>query len=562
MIAFLFPWKWGGYRSGKRPRLNSQETKTRRRIGIFGWGVVAPGCQDVDQFRDKLAAGGSWLEPFQDFGPNNFLVGDPEFDFEKYHQWIEDRFPPRRFTQLQAKMGNPTLYAVGSFIQALEQNPGIESALQEMGSRAHVYVGTGLGDIPTISEIALKADRAQREWDAFWADPERCPARAAHDAGDSPAEIRDRVPPAIEDLDAACQEEGRRIWNRFWASQSSQLESYLSTLREIEKLSIEGEVETGKSSVLREKMKRSARLRKDWSAPIEPWAAVSSNVLWNIHSAPATQITMMGKITGPSFAPVAACSTFSVSLKLGIDSIHSGEAEAVVIGATDPAPCSLTVGAFSAAKVLSSDGEVSKPLTGLRGTHVSGGACVWIIGDLEKMRARGFEPLGMEPISVGLTSDADHIITPSEEGPQEAIRSAMAAAGAEPSEISTWDLHCTATPGDFLEVENTRKLLPESVLMTARKGTFGHGMGTCGGWELTAQMFSAEQNSVPPTALTGPELNPEISRIHDNFVGETAAPLPEGFAGKLSMGVGGINACVISRPWSPEDLATDPEARC
>jgi len=203
--------------------LNSHETTTRRRIGIFGWGVVAPGCQDVDQFRDKLAAGGSWLEPFQDFGPNNFLVGDPEFDFEKYHQWIEDRFPPRRFTQLQAKMGNPTLYAVGSFIQALEQNPGIESALQEMGTRAHVYVGTGLGDIPTISEIALKADRAQREWDAFWAAPERCPARAAHDAGDSPAEIRDQVPPAIEDLDAARQEEGRRIWNRFWASHSSQL---------------------------------------------------------------------------------------------------------------------------------------------------------------------------------------------------------------------------------------------------------------------------------------------------------------------------------------------------
>ncbi|MBT6785481.1 MAG: hypothetical protein HOA95_11800, partial [Planctomycetes bacterium] len=55
--------------------MNSQETKTRRRIGIFGWGVVAPGCQDVDQFRDKLAAGGSWLEPFQDFGPSNFLVG-------------------------------------------------------------------------------------------------------------------------------------------------------------------------------------------------------------------------------------------------------------------------------------------------------------------------------------------------------------------------------------------------------------------------------------------------------------------------------------------------------
>ena len=50
----------------------------------------------------------------------------------------------------------------------------------------------------------------------------------------------------------------------------------------------------------------------------------------------ATQITMMGKITGPSFSPVAACSTFGVALKLGMDAIARGEAEAVVVGACRP----------------------------------------------------------------------------------------------------------------------------------------------------------------------------------------------------------------------------------
>ncbi|MGE4618859.1 MAG: beta-ketoacyl synthase, partial [Planctomycetota bacterium] len=255
--------------------MNSDNTTTNRRIGIFGWGVVAPGCPDVDGFREKLSEGGTWLEPFEDFGPSNFLVGQPDFDFEKYHSWVDDRFPPSRFSQLQSKMGGPTLYAVGAFIQSLEQNPGIESALQEMGNSAHVYVGTGLGDLPTISEVSLKADRAQREWDAFWADPQRCPARAAHDAGDSPPEICDLAPPSPADLEDSAREEGRRIWNAFWASQSSGLQEYLEKLREIENLSVEGEVEAGKSAVLREKMKRSARLRKDWAAPVEPWAAVS-----------------------------------------------------------------------------------------------------------------------------------------------------------------------------------------------------------------------------------------------------------------------------------------------
>ena len=34
------------------------------------------------------------------------------------------------------------------------------------------------------------------------------------------------------------------------------------------------------------------------------------------------------------------------------------------------------------------------------------------------------------------------------------------------------------------------------------------------------------------------------------LVFDREAPAPPGLAGKLSMGIGGINACVVSRPWS------------
>ena len=524
------------------------KTDSNPRIGIFGWGVIAPGCDSVDTFREKLYAGGSWLEKFEDFGPSNFLVGDPDFDFEKYHSWIDDRFPPNRFGQLQSKMGDPTLMAVGSFIQSLEQNPGIEKTLQDLGNAAHVYVGTGLGDLPTISEVALTADRAQARWDEFWASPENCPARAAFTAGDADPETLEGLPEDPDTVAPEAREDARRVWNRYWAEKSTRLAEYLEKSREIEGESIEGEVESNKAAVIRGKMKKAAQLRKDWGVPLEPWNAVSPNLLWNIHSSVATQITMMGKITGPSFSPVAACSTFGVALKLGMDAIARGEAEAVVVGAADPPPHSMVVGAFNAARVLSNDGEVSKPLTGLRGTHISGGSCIWIIGDLEKMQARGFKPLGMEPVGVGLTSDADHIITPSEEGPTASIHSALEAASASAESVSTWDLHCTATPGDYLEVENARKLFPEHILMTARKGTFGHGMGVCGGWELTAQMLAGESGQIAPTSLTEAELNSQISEVHRNFTGKESVPLPEGLSGKLSMGVGGINACVICRP--------------
>jgi 3-oxoacyl-(acyl-carrier-protein) synthase len=254
-------------------------------------------------------------------------------------------------------------------------------------------------------------------------------------------------------------------------------------------------------------------------------------------------------VTGLAFAPVGACSTFGLGLKLAMDAIRRGEARAVVVGATDPPPHPLIVGAFYQGRVISADGDVSKPLHGLRGTHVAGGSVVWIVGDYDYFHARGYRALGLEPVAVGMTSDAHHIITPTKEGPLAAIRAALTEAGTQPSAIGSWDLHATATPGDYLEVENLRDVLPQSVLVTARKGTFGHGMAGGGGWELTAQYLGYERGKLFPTPLAAPDLHPAIRRVHDLFVFDRAMAAPPGPAGKLSMGIGGINACVVSRPW-------------
>ena len=275
---------------------------------------------------------------------------------------------------------------------------------------------------------------------------------------------------------------------------------------------------------------------------------MSSNFIWNIDNIAAAQISMLGGITGMSMAVGAACSTFGVTLKLAIDSIRSGDAKAVVIGATDPPPSPLLVGAFYNARVISADAQVSKPLTELRGTHIAGGSVVWIVGDWDHMVAKGFRPLGMEPLSVGVTSDADHIITPSKEGPTESMRMALERAGTEGSQVASWDLHATATPGDFNEVEMVRDLMSEDVLVTARKGTFGHGMSAGGGWELTAQYLGYERGEIFPTPLARGELNEQIASVHEKFAFDSGCSAPAGPVGKLSMGVGGINACVISRP--------------
>src|SRR5262249_61648552 len=84
------------------------------RVGIFGWGLVAPRSRDVDEFRENLRSNRTWMEPFEGFGPSNFLVGLPRFDFDDYRPWIEERFKPARFSQLVKHSGDPVRYAIGS----------------------------------------------------------------------------------------------------------------------------------------------------------------------------------------------------------------------------------------------------------------------------------------------------------------------------------------------------------------------------------------------------------------------------------------------------------------
>jgi 3-oxoacyl-[acyl-carrier-protein] synthase II len=521
-----------------------------KQVGVYGWGIVAPRSPDIEAFERNLESAESWLAPFHGFGPDNFLVGRPEMDFQVYREWIDARFPPSRYSQLVSKMDPSTLYAVAGFIQALAQNPGLEEVLQELGTGAHVYLGTGLASISTLHDASLELDRAQRIWDRFWASPERCDAlrRYREDPEGVGAELGDvpRDPALIGDEEERL--EAARAWNHYWAIQSGELAGYLDELREIEALSVEGDdVESAKLGLIREKKRRRIRLQEKWGAPEPPWSQVTTNVIWNIPNTPASQVSMMGRITGLAMAPVAACSTFGVCLKLGMDAIRRGEAKAVVVGATDGPPHPLVVGAFYNARVLSADGTVSKPLTGLRGTHVSGGSAIWIIGEREFMESRGMRPLGLEPVAVGVSSDADHIITPSREGPTMAVRRALEEAGIGPESVQAWDLHATATPGDFLEVDTMRAVFPENVVVTARKGTFGHGMAAGGGWELTAQFLGAARGVHFPTPLQRGELNPTIAEVHEGFVYDEMCPAGNGAWGKLSMGVGGINACVVSR---------------
>ncbi|MGZ8830544.1 MAG: hypothetical protein ACXW2Q_09215, partial [Thermoanaerobaculia bacterium] len=55
-----------------------------------------------------------------------------------------------------------------------------------------------------------------------------------------------------------------------------------------------------------------------------------------------------------------------------------------------------------------------------------------------------------------------------------------------------------------------------------------------------------------PMTLTEGELHADVKIHSAKFVQTEGHDVARGYCGKLSMGVGGINSCVISRPWDPD----------
>ena len=110
-------------------------------------------------------------------------------------------------------------------------------------------------------------------------------------------------------------------------------------------------------------------------------------------------------------------------------------------------------------------------------------------------------------------------------------------------------MHATATPGDWTELQNTLEVFPGTARFTARKGTFGHGMSVCGGWELTAQHMGFSKGKLKPINLEESELHDKVRPYHRCLISSDSEAMQGDIAGKINMGVGGINACIISRRW-------------
>jgi 3-oxoacyl-[acyl-carrier-protein] synthase II len=539
-------------------------SKSERRVGVYGWGIVAPGARNVAGLHALLREGRTALRTVSrpELGDGLFAVGDPDFSIADYVPWIAERKGEAYATRLKKKMGDNVLFALGATIQAMcggdprKPDCRLETIARELDHECHVYVGSGVGDLPQSYAAARSLDRATREWNHFWADPVRCPARTrfeetgAIDDGTAPP-----LDPSTLPVDSEARLDARTVWETYWAERSPARKEFMRRVVIVEagdESPSSGARPTSEKAHLdsiRRRVRAFRALLDEVGCPPPPWTTVSPDLIWNIQNAPAAQITMLLEVHGAAWAPVGACSTFGVALKCGRDAILRGEAKMAIIGTTDPRPDSALVGAFHEARVMAGTGEVNVPFTSLRGTHLSGGSCIWVLGDEEYFASRDIAPVGGWVDAIALSSDAEHIITPSISGPKSALSRAFAEAGVGPEDIAIADLHATGTPGDLNELSLVADYVGERTLITARKGQLGHGMANAGGWELTALALGLCAGEALPTGIGPALIHPNVRRpqaIVADKASLSNAPTPRvGF--KLMLGIGGITACVVMR---------------
>jgi 3-oxoacyl-[acyl-carrier-protein] synthase II len=249
------------------------------------------------------------------------------------------------------------------------------------------------------------------------------------------------------------------------------------------------------------------------------------------------------------FTPVSACASGAEAIAYGLDLMHLGRADVVVVGGTEACIHPLTISGFAQMQAMSTRNDepqrASRPFDKGRDGFVLGeGAGVLVLERRADAAARGREPYAVLG-GAGLTADSYDIVAPDPEGngQRRAAKAAIEQAGVEFSDVVHVNAHATSTPsGDGAEAGWIAGLLGEQTVVTATKSMTGHLLGAAGAIEAIATVLSVRHDVVPPTInLDDPD--DEIRVDVPGKVREMVVPA----ALDDSFGFGGHNAALLFR---------------
>jgi 3-oxoacyl-[acyl-carrier-protein] synthase II len=254
---------------------------------------------------------------------------------------------------------------------------------------------------------------------------------------------------------------------------------------------------------------------------------------------------------GPNSATATACTSSAHAIGDSFKIIQRGDADAMICGGAEAAVTPMGIGGFAAMRALSQRNHepqrASRPWDKLRDGFVVGeGAGIIVLEELEFARRRGARILA-EIVGYGMSGDAYHMTSPSEngDGAYRVMKNAIHDAGLGPGDIAYVNAHGTSTEvGDKIETIALKRVFEDrahNVAVSSTKSMTGHLLGGAGGLEAGLTVLALRDQIAPPT-INYETQDPECDL---DYVPNEARPMTIDCALSNSFGFGGTNGCLI-----------------
>jgi PfaB family protein len=267
---------------------------------------------------------------------------------------------------------------------------------------------------------------------------------------------------------------------------------------------------------------------------------------------------------GTCYTLDAACASSLYAIKLAVDELLAGRADAMLTGGLSRPDSLYTQMGFSQLHALSPTGTCSPFDARGDGLVVGEGSGMFLLKRTEDA-VRAGDHIYAVIRGIGLSNDlGGSLLAPASEGQLRAMRAAYQQAGWSPSDVDLIECHATGTSvGDVVEFSSLQSLWsgndwqPGQCVIGSVKSNIGHLLTAAGSAALMKTLLAMKERTLPPTAnFASPARGVDLEKSPFRVL-QQAKPWKARNNGQprraavSAFGFGGINAHLLIEEWTP-----------